>query len=225
VNRDIDPFELIRRIGRAPLGPLVAALRELHEGADTPAVLQALTSLRDSPLRPGADVAAIGPARRAPDYETARRHFVQHATRLREQTILAERLLDGLVGSVAQAHPARLPEDVIVRCAPGSTSRARFVVANHFGQSLSVRLVPGRLHGLSAPQAAAVQIGFEPEQLQLSPGAEREVEISIEVKPDEALPDVIELGVDVLGNEQVLLKQWVRIATHPEGRHDETVRP
>ena len=147
----------------------------------------------------------------SPDYEAARRHFVRHSERLREQAILAERLLDGLAGHAHQTTPVALQQELRVLCGPEDSSAARFVVANCLDRTVDVRFRPGQIHGLPPDQAASIGLWFDPEQPRLEPGAEQEVKLRVELANSDGLPDVLELGVDVLGNEQMLLKLWVRI--------------
>ena len=212
---DLDPFELVRRLRHAPLGPLVAALRKIHDGGHVD-----LNNLEELLGSRAAAPAPQQPSRTAKststDYEAARRHFVRHSERLREQAILAERLLDGWAGQANQP-PVVLQQELRVQCAPGATSGARFVVVNCLDQTVDVRFRPGHVHGVSAEQATSVHLSFTPEQPRLEPGAERDVQLLVEVDGSDGLPDVLELGVDISGNERMLLKLWVRIELRPGG--------
>ena len=213
---DLDPFELVRRLRNAPLGPLVDALRQIHgRGPAAPASLGELLGSREA--APPAPKPPASKASSSPDYEAARRHFVRHSERLREQAILAERLLDGLTGSASRTTPVILQQELRVSCTEAGTSRARFVVVNCLERTVDVRFRPGRVHGLSAEQSALIHVSFNPEQPRLEPGAEQEVALLIEVDDADGLADVLELGVDVWGNEQLLLKLWVRIELRAGG--------
>ena len=214
---DLDPFEVVRRLRNAPLGPVVEALRRIHDrGKVEPTNLEELLGWKaaatEEPQQPPRTARSL-----SPDYEAARRHFVQHSVRLREQAILAEKLLDGLAAHAATpTMPVALTQELRIQCAPGSTSRARFIVANCFERTIDVRFHPGRIHGISPAQAAAVRLSFTPEQPRLEAGSEQQVQLLVEVD-DGDLPDVLELGVNVSGDEQILLKLWVRIELRPGG--------
>jgi hypothetical protein len=213
---DLDPFELVRRLRDAPLGPLVDALRHIHgRGTADPASLDDL--LRSRETTPSAPEQPGGTASNSPDYEAARRHFVRHSERLREQAILAERLLDGLTGSANRTTPVILQQELRVPCTEAGTSRARFVVVNSLERTVDVHFRPGRVHGLSGEQAALIHFSFDPEQPRLEPGAEQEVALLVGIDDADGLADVLELGVDVWGNEQLLFKLWVRIELRAGG--------
>jgi hypothetical protein len=214
---DLDPFEVVRRLGHAPLGPLVDALRQIHHrGKVEPNNLKELLGSNEAafagPKPPSAPTQST-----SPDYEAARRHFVRHSVRLREQAILAERLLEGLAGPAKQTPPGALQHELRIQCARGATSGARFIVVNCLDRAVDVHFRPGRVHAVSPEQAAAIRLSFTPEQPRLESGAEQEVQLLVEVGGNEGLPDALELGVDVLGHEQLLLKLWVRIELHPGG--------
>jgi hypothetical protein len=214
-----DPFDLLRRLGTVPIGPLVDTLRQLHQsGTGHSSNLEALlgtgSAATDRPAPPIPPVAPIAPA--SPDYEAARKHFVRHSERLREQALLAERLLDGLAGQVRRT-PAVLQHELRVQCPPRGTSAARFVVVNCLEQPVDVHFRTGRFHGLSAEQAATIHLSFSPAQPHLEPGAEKEVQLQVDLQGSGRLPDVLEVGVDVLGGEEMLLKIWARIELRQEG--------
>ena len=166
---------------------------------------------RETPASPapGTRVAAT-PA--SPDYEAARQHFVRHSEKLREQAILAEKLLDGLSRNASPTNPVILQQELRLRCAPGATSKTRFIVVNCLARTADVHFRTGHVHGLSAEVSASVRIEFDPECPRLGAGAEQEVEMLVGVAPGDGLPDTLEFGVDVLCEEQLLLKLWVRVA-------------
>lgn len=211
-----DPFDLVKRLGNVPLGPLVEALRQMHRGGavNAPNLEELLGTRIAAPIEPQPSIPTAAP--KSPDYEAARKHFVQHSERLREQAMLAERLLDGLAGQTARA-PTVLQHELRIQCAPGAASAARFVVVNCLPQPVEVLFRPGRFHGLSTEQASSLRMSFSPAQPRLEPGAEQEVQLLIDLAGSYGLPDVIEVGVDVLGDEQMLLKLWARIELRQGG--------
>jgi hypothetical protein len=213
-------FELLERLKTLPLDPLVEALRDLHErgatGVAFPAqpprsaggpagASTALASIADA-LAP---VAARPPdAPRGADYETARRHFVRHSQRLREQATLAERLLDGLVRHEQQT-PAPLQRELCVTCPAGGSSRAPFIVVNALERDVTVAFRIGRLHG---PARVAMRVSVDPPSLALPRGDEARVAAVVGVPGDARVGMQAELGVDVLGDERLLMKLWLQIA-------------
>ena len=214
----LDPFDLVRRLGHAPLDPLVDALRTLHArgGGGGAKELWELLGSRDA-----------APAGRAPgppsttpsaDYETARRHFVRHSERLREQAILAERLLDRLAGTSGQEHRSVLQQTVRIQSAPGQRSGARFVVVNGLDREAHVRFIAGQVHGLSRDESSSVRITFDPAEPRIEPGGERDVQIVVDVPEGMAGREFLEFGVDVISDEQRLLKLWVRVDLRAGGR-------
>ena len=213
-----DPFDLVRRLGTLPLGPLVDALRQLHS-TDTghPSKLETLLAARAEPEPHDPTPPPIpAAARSAPDYEAARKHFVRHSEKLREQAILAERLLDGLAGQSVRT-PSPLQHELRVQCARRATSAARFIVVNCLDNAVDVHFRPGPFHGLSSEQAASIHLSFSPAQPRLEPGAQQEMQLFVDLRDADGLPDVLEVGVDVLGGEQLLLKLWARIELRQEG--------
>jgi hypothetical protein len=213
----LDPFELVQRLGRAPLEPLVDALRQVHiRGTVDATSLEALFGRGEAaPVVPSASHSAHTSS--LPDYEQARRHFVRHSERLREQAILAEKLLDGLAGRTAVAPPVILQHEVRVQCAPGGTSAARFVVVNCLKQQVDVRFQSRHVHGLPAEEAESVRLSFNPDHPRLERGAELEVQLLVSLSDTARLPHELEIGVDVCGNELTLLKLWVRIEVRGRG--------
>jgi hypothetical protein len=206
---DLDPFDLVRRLANVPVVPLVNALRQLHDRGITglPSVDELLgPEVTASEEKPPAAL----PKASSPDYEAARRHFVRHSEQVREQAMLAERLLDGLAGPLNSTVPVVLQRELRVQCPLGASSGARFVVVNRLEHSIHVRFRPGRVHGLSEEQSAGIHLSFTPGP-PLEPGAEREVQLRVQVDGGQRLPDVLDIGVDVMGDEQMLLKLWVRI--------------
>jgi hypothetical protein len=211
------PFDLLRRLADAPLDPLVDALRALHaKGSADVNELSALLVPRGDGGPPESSgnrgvPPAVSGAGAPTEYEAARRHFIRHSEKLREQAQLADRLLDGFARSNHTIHPRIRQHELRLRCAVGGTSGARFVVANSLGRAATVRFRAGRVHAASPEQAAAVHLTFDPGSPRLEPGEEREVQLSVELAAVTELPAVLEAGVDVLADEQLLLKMWVRI--------------
>jgi len=122
-----------------------------------------------------------------------------------------------LTGSANRTTPVILQQELRVPCTEAGTSRARFVVVNGLERTVDVRFRPGRVHGLSGEQSALIHLSFDPEQPRLEPGAEQEVALLVGIDDADGLADVLELGVDVWGNEQLLLKLWVRIELRAGG--------
>ncbi len=214
----LDPFDLIKRLGDVPLGSLVKVLRDLHHhGTPDSDTLRKLLGSRQSTAETPKPTVPVAIAAPSSDYEAARRHFVQHSQRLREQAILTDKLLDGFAAHADHAKPAILQHELRVQCAPGTTSGARFVVVNCLDRTANVRFRPGRVHSLSIETAEDIHLSFRPCELRLEPEGECEVQLLITLPARDDLPSAFDLGVDVLGNEQVLLKQWVHIEVHPGG--------
>jgi hypothetical protein len=153
----------------------------------------------------------------ASPYETARRHFVQHAEKLREQAILAEKLLAGLVESRDEPSTP-LRQEMRMQAAAGTTSYARFIIVNRLERTAQTLVRLHRIHGL--PDAASSRLGveFEPSRCALEPGEEREVIVSVCVPDAADLPDLIRLDVDVLDGSQLLYKLWVSVDLQGEPR-------
>ena len=214
---DLDPFELMRRLRGVPVEPIVEALREIHQqGRPDSERLRELLHLAKAATVVSGQKRGAGAVASTPDYESVRRHFVRHSERVREQAILAERLLDGLAGSETRHKPGILQHEVRVRCSPGSTSAARFVVVNCLDTAVDLQFVPAHLHRVSIEQGAAIDLAFNPASPHLEPGAEQVVQLLVTLAGSHDLPAVVELGVDVRGAGQLLLKQWVRIEIQQE---------
>jgi hypothetical protein len=212
----LDPLELVRRLGRAPLGPLVDALRRIHEqGTPDTRRLWDLVAERERATAVPSLNADQAPTPSLPDYEAARRHFIRHSERLREQAILTEKLLDGLAKQLETSTPAVLQEELRIQCLPGQSSSARFIVVNCLPRAVDVQFRPGHVHGAPLDTPAAVRVAFDPETPRLEPGAERLVRITVHPRDGGDLPNPLEFGVDVLGAEQLLLKLWVRVELRP----------
>ena len=225
-------FELLERLKTLPLDPLVDALRDLHERGATGVALPAEPRLTgDGPggaFRPLASLAdALAPvvggtpadAPRGADYETARRHFVRHSQRLREQAMLAERLLDGLVRHEQQT-PAPLQRELHVMCPAGASVLAPFIVVNALERDVTVTFRIGRLHG---PERVAMRVSIDPPSLGLPRGDEATMAAVVSVPGDARVGMQGELGVDVLGDERLLMKLWLQIvAGASEGGDDQT---
>ena len=214
----LDPFDLIKRLSSVPMGPLVDTLRQIHHrGSPDAEDLRRLMAAPDTSRAPEAQVTSPSANGSSADgYETARQHFVRHSERLREQAMLAERLLDRLSASKAALPPLR--QELHIDCAPGGRSEAPFVVANGLRDAADVHFRPGRVHGLPhGTEPFAVR--FDPERIRLEPGAERTVQLSLELPRTEQLPAQLECGVDVLGGEHVLLKLWIQVHVVAEGLH------
>jgi hypothetical protein len=212
----LDPFDLVQRLGHIPVDPLVEALRRLHArgGGGAKELSDLLASYEKKPS--GAAAGAAGPTR-SPDYEAARRHFVRHSERLREQAILAERLLDRLAGPEEEEPRTPLQQTLRIQAAPGDTSGARFIVANARDRVAHVRFITGHVHGLTREESSSMRITFEPDQPRLDPGGELEVRVAVDVPAGLADREFLEFGVDVMSDEQRLLKLWVRVELR-EGR-------
>ena len=213
----VDPFELVKRLGDAPLASLVDALRRVH--ADETGGQRALLDLivERTAAQRSAPPTAAAPSSSSPDYEAARQLFVRHATKLREQAILADKLLDGYTRQASAPVAQQLHRELRIRCSPGYASTARFVVINCLTRAVDLHFRVGHVHGVLPAASALVRVEFDPAQPRLEPGAECDVRIRVELPEDCGLPDPFELGVDVLGDELLLVKLWVHVQQRPGG--------
>jgi hypothetical protein len=203
------PLDFLKRLGDVPLEPLVEKLRELHEQGHADAThLQALLALPEGPSRTA--VAAAVPTPVSPDYEDARRHFIEHSQRLREQALLAERLLGSLARRDTASTPAPLQRELRIECARRSTSAARFEIVNCLDHAVDVRFRVGHLHGVAAPLPDGA-VSFDPIAPRLESGAEQAVRLAVDLGEYRDGADAFEFGVDVLGGDRVFSKLWVRI--------------
>jgi hypothetical protein len=221
-------LELLRRLGAAPLEPLVDVLRDLHQrGATDSKELQALLAPSESlvPAAP-ADPPAIEMLRQ-PDhenYEAARKHFVQHAERLREQALLAERLLEGFARTEAANGRSPLHRELTLACVRGGTSGTRFIVGNSLRQPVTVGFHVGRIHGYERPSASEI-VTFDPPAPRLSVGDEQVVRVVVDLRQHDIAGDAFEFGVDVLGDERLLVRLWIRVrVTDQERLRDERAK-
>ena len=218
----VDPFDILRRLSAVPVMTAVDALRQIHGRGAAPDVdaLRRLLGIATEARPPSASVVADSPAA-APaqdrDYEAARKHFVQHAQRLREQATLAERLLHRLVDQPCAVSTASLTHEVHIAGAPGDTASARVVVANYLERPVHVRFRVGHVHGLPA-SASPVAIRFAPERPLLAVAGECEVAIVVGVPAEVAEQDRLEFGVEVFGNERPLCQLWVCVDVRTERR-------
>ena len=55
------------------------------------------------------------------------------------------------------------------------------------------------------------KITFHPVTPRLDPGEERMIDFTVEIKSAAALPEHLEVGVDILGDNNLLLKLWIFI--------------
>jgi hypothetical protein len=206
----VDAFELIKRLSQVPLEPLVQALRNVHEQRAGPGmdIRNLLDAAGQVPPSPAAGEAATP---KPSAYEAARRHFVQHAEKLREQAILAERLLDGLTRDGERATVVALQHEVHVACLPGERSATTFALVNRLQRTVDVHFRPGRVHELPPGQNGVVELSFVPQEPRLAPGETVDVQLLLDVRDNDILPGALNLGVDVLGDDQLLSKLWVRI--------------
>jgi hypothetical protein len=209
-------IDLLKRLGSAPLGPLVEALRDLHERG--PASVQRLDSLLFSPRSSPASAApdpSRPPIEPAPevDYETARRHFADHGRRLREQAILADHLLERFVRPQSMAPPTSLQQQLAVTCARGSTTSTRFVVVNREEREMTVRFDASQCLGIPAPADTDLRacLSFDPPTPRLRAGEETVVRLSLDLTSYEGRGGVIELGVDVRNEQRLLVRLWIRV--------------
>ena len=209
-------LELLKRLGSVPLDPLVEALRDVHLGGPTGAErLRSLLAPAHTPSRPVTGTTPPAPPAvelgRSVDYEAARRHFTDHARRLREQADLAERLLEGFVRRQSAAPPASLQHELALTGKPGSTTSASFVVINRDDEPIDVRfhLSDTQLAGDEA--AVAQSLSFDPPTPRLMPGQEAVVRLSVSLDDHHAPHGLIEMGVDVRSEHRLLLRLWIRV--------------
>ena len=204
-------FALLTRLGSLPVEPLVEALRDLHtRGATDSMQLQAL--LAPPPSDPPPDPAKPLPPRGV-NYETARKHFADHAQRLREQAILSERLLDGLVKrhGTKEETPigVLLARELAIDCQRGGESVIRFVVVNSLDRAVTLRFRVGRPHGAFSQPLEDV-VSFDPPAPRLEAGGQETVRLAVDLRGQPHTAGAFEFGVDVLGDERLLVKLWVR---------------
>ena len=204
-------LEILKRLGRVPLDPLVDALRDLHaSGTSDSKRLQELlapSQVTHPVARPAVEL------RRAPhnvDYEAARKHFVEHAERLRKQTILAERLLERLQSRTNTSAPL-LQQELEVECRRHAAALTQFVVANTLDRSVTIGFRVGRVHHVRERPEAGSFLTFDPPAPRLEPGDERVVTLSIDLSQYDAIADWLECGVDLLGDGELLAKLWLRV--------------
>jgi len=207
-------FQLLKRLGSAPLDPLVEALRDLHQrGSADSKQLQELLSGGDVQL-PAAEstipAMARAPRANSANYESARRHFVEHAQRLREQAILTERLLDGLSGHHGAAAAALPVRELNVPCARGGEASVCFALVNTFDHAIDVQF--RTKHG-NTPLPIPVNdvMSFQPPNPRLEPGQDEIVRLSVDVRQWTPAVPAFDIVVDVLGNERLLLRLVVRV--------------
>lgn len=214
-------FELLRRLGSVPLEPLIDVLRDLHQRgiAESPQLHALLergdisTVLPRRPMTPPGE--AFAPPRDA-NYEAARKHFVEHAQRLREQAILAERLLDGFIDGQRTPATTLSPRELTIHCTRGGSASAWFVVVNSVDRQVAVSFRVGRIHGADENVPIPDLVSFDPPAPCVGPGQERVVRLSIDLE-DHADLDTLEFGVDIAGDDRLLAKLWVRVQTSAQG--------
>lgn len=208
-----DPFELIGRLRHARVEPLVDVLRRLHrEGAQNLSSIEELLG-KTSPLQ-AESAASVAEDRATPHierYEELKRHFVPYAEQLRRQSLLTDQLLHGFLAESRASEPATLQQEIRIQYTPGTPSGARFVVANLLGTTTKLQFRIGRVHGLPLEHQSAIRLRFQPDQPRLDPKEERAVEVSVDVENLPDFPEKVDVGVDVLGDERLLLKLWIRI--------------
>jgi hypothetical protein len=218
-------LELLKRLSSVQVDPLVEALREFHLGSPTGAArLQSLLAPAQSPSESAAATPApVRPAMepaKSVDYEAARRHFTDHARRLREQADLAERLLEGFVRRQSAAPPTSLQHEVTVTGERGSTTGASFVVVNRDEQPIDVTFhVDDRQRSVEAA-AVARSLAFDPPAPRLMPGQEAVVQLSLSLRDYQAAQDLIEMGVDVRNENRLLVRLWVRVRVVEQETND-----
>jgi hypothetical protein len=209
----LEAFGLLKKLGELPLDPVVEALRDLHQRGDVDS--PRLRQLVGTPAVESAPPVRT-PERQAtsPDYEAARRHFVDHSRKLREQALLAERLLDGLVSRDTARTPA-LQSEVTVTCPRHGSSGARFAVANRLDHPIDVRFRVAHIQGRADPSETAV-VSFEPATPRLDTGEEAVVRLLVDLSGVRDAGHTLDVAVDVVGGERLLFKLWVRIDVRDE---------
>jgi len=215
-------IDLLRRLGRVPLDPLVDALRDLHARGEAGSenLRALLTAPRRGPANaeepPTADVTGrpIELSHKI-DYETARQHFADHGRRLREQAILAERLLGSFVERQSSASSTSLQHELTVTGPAGSVASTRFVAVNREGRPIEVRFVPdGSCRDGEATDIAS-RLSFAPPTPRLFPDEEVVVTVSVDMSSVSGPRHTV--GVDVRADDRLLVRLWVSLqVTNPE---------
>jgi hypothetical protein len=205
-----DAFDVVMRLSGMPRSAVVDALRRVHRGDVRPADLWSLletgTPTPDQPAGPTPAAVAAPVAPPFPDYDRVRRHFVQDSQRLRNQALLTERLLDGFAGI---SRMAPLQHELRIRCEAGHRAGARFVLVNSLDHAVRVTFRRGRVHA-SADETSSVRVAFDPEHPWMDAHEEREIRVSVDLPASIQAPH-LDLGIDVLGNERLLIKVWLRL--------------
>jgi hypothetical protein len=210
-----DPFEMIDKLRHADIDPLVETLRRIHrEGRPNISSLDQLLQMKPGPESsdPQENQASTGPS--IPDdgrYEELRRHCVPYAERLREQSILTDKLLKGFVADAGAETPAVLQQEIRIQAFAGTQSGGRFIIVNSLGKPTDVRFRQCRIHGLPPERESRVRIRFLPESPHLEPGEERPIQVTVDLESHDTLPDKVEASIDIYGGDLLLLKLWIPI--------------
>jgi hypothetical protein len=215
-------IDLLTRLGKAPLDPLVEALRDLHvRGPEAAGKLQQLLSSLHVPAAAPAEEHPIDtvPAARTADYETARRHFVDHGRRLREQALLAERLLEAFVRRQSSASPLSLRDELPLTCVRGGTAAIDFIVVNREPGRMRVRFDLGAARPEVASFDLRACLSFDPPAPCLQPGAEVIVRCVLDLRSCALPAGDFDVDVDVRGDDRLLVKLWLHLHVTEEVTH------
>ena len=218
---------LLEQLGAAPVEPLVDALRALHAGSPGGAEHLRRLLAPDSRALPQpehdtrAAAAPVVDMPRDADYEAARRHFVEHGRRLREQALLAERLLDGFVRHQSETRP--LQHELRLTATRGSSAGGSFVVVNTDETPTDVRFLVRATARADGVAAVEQSISFDPASMRLQPGEESVVRLSLSLRDYREQRDVLEMSVDVCSDVRLLVRLWICVrVTEQEALDDES---
>lgn len=221
MNTYLASLDLLQHLSTVPLAPLVEALRELHHlGAADPERIRSLLAAPAAPgVRPPAAPPAVrlpsGPSSDRPDYERARKHFVEHAQRLREQAILAEKLLAGFVGE--QTAAADLRRELTLPASDGPVRTLQFVLVNTLPRAMAITFRVRAARDAEGRNAWRHGLAFEPAAPHLAAGEEVVVRLQLDTRrvPLPERPDTV--IVDVFGNDRPVVSLWISVAPEEHG--------
>jgi hypothetical protein len=246
----MDPIELLERVARAPVEPLLENLREIHRqrsrepswlpvldvlsgfersrapGGDSELLPRAVDLLRriEHETRSGAAAVSRADAGRA-SYDAIREHFRSHEDELARRASLTERVLDQLrrgAGVDRVPPPAPLQQELRLQCPAGGASAGRFAVANETAVEREVHFEVGSLSRGAPGSGAAPSVSFTPAALRIAPRETRVVRLGLDLaRVPLRAGECLEFPVDIRAAEGSLGRLWVEIVIVAPEREDE----